>query len=241
MHSQPGPIGPAGCCFHKSVLHLPCVRSGSNDDKNRLRASDYRHFQQRSFPTRRRTGPHSRGPLRAFSCEGASALGLENLRGGKFHTPGRWDMDIGYEVHLHSQELYATPDQRKRDSYAAWIREKHPEFDYIEGLMGERTEMYYMPQLSPEPAEASVERWAADRAIELIQKKDERPFFGFVSFIGPHPPFAPPIPFNRIYDPDRMPNPNKGRPFGRPCGRADTFYEPTCLGGGHYRFPCKGA
>jgi choline-sulfatase len=70
--------------------------------------------------------------------------------------------------------------------------------------------MYYMPQTSPMPAELTVERWAADRAVEQINASDGRPYFGFVSFIGPHPPFAPPIPFNRMYDPDRMPNPVKG-------------------------------
>ena len=76
--------------------------------------------------------------------------------------------------------------------------------------MGERTEMYYMPQMSPTPAHVGVERWAADRAVENIESEDGRPYFGFVSFIGPHPPFAPPIPFNRMYDPDRMPSAIRG-------------------------------
>jgi choline-sulfatase len=51
----------------------------------------------------------------------------------------------------------------------------------------------------------------ADRAIEEIAKSgDSHPFFGFVSFVGPHPPLAPPIPFNRMYNPDRMPGPTLG-------------------------------
>jgi len=128
---------------------------------------------------------------------------------GKFHT-SPWDEDLGYDVHLHSEELYGNPDQRSRDSYAAFIAREYPEYDFIEGLMGERTEMYYMPQMSPTPAEAGVESWAADRAVEQIQVADEGPYFGMVSFVGPHPPFAPPIPFNRMYDPDRMPNPVRG-------------------------------
>src|SRR5947208_2286237 len=37
------------------------------------------------------------------------------------------------------------------------------------------------------------------------------PFFGFISFVGPHPPLAPPIPFNRMYDPDRMPEAALGK------------------------------
>ena len=136
-------------------------------------------------------------------------LGYRTFGIGKFHTQPCYE-DLGFEVHLHSEELYDTPANRRRDSYAAFLQKQHPEYAWLEMLMGERTEMYYMPQLSPMPAALTVEAWAADRAVEQIRKKDPRPWFGFVSFIGPHPPFAPPIPFNRMYDPDRMPNPRRG-------------------------------
>jgi choline-sulfatase len=136
-------------------------------------------------------------------------LGYRTFGIGKFHT-SPWDEELGFDVHIHSEELYATPDQRARDGYAAWIAKEHPEFAYVETLHGERTEMYYMPQASPMPAELNVERWAADRAVEQLASDDERPYFGMVSFIGPHPPFAPPVPFNRMYDPDRMPDPIRG-------------------------------
>jgi choline-sulfatase len=136
-------------------------------------------------------------------------LGYRTFGIGKFHTQP-WDEDLGYELHLHSEELYGTPEQRRRDAYAAWIAREHPSFDYIEALMGERTEMYYMPQVSPLPKELTVERWAADNAVEQIEDRDGRPYFGFVSFVGPHPPFAPPVPYNRMYDPDRMADPVRG-------------------------------
>jgi choline-sulfatase len=136
-------------------------------------------------------------------------LGYRTFGVGKFHT-SPWDENLGYDVHLHSEELYATPDQRARDSFASWIRTERPAYNFIEGLMGERTEMYYMPQMSPMPADATVEGWAAERAIEQIGRSGSQPYFGFVSFVGPHPPFAPPIPFNRLYDPDRLPNPIRG-------------------------------
>ncbi len=138
-------------------------------------------------------------------------IGYRTFGIGKFHSHP-WDEDLGYDMQLHSEELYGTPDQRARDGFAGWLAREHPEYDFIETLMGERTEMYYMPQMSPLPAEATVERWAADRAVEQIEleAKDKRPYFGFVSFVGPHPPFAPPVPFNRMYDPDRMPDPVRG-------------------------------
>ena len=149
-----------------------------------------------------------------------AGLGYRTFGIGKFHTHP-WDEDIGYEVHLHSEELYGSPEHRAQDDYAAFIAREHPEFDYLEGLMGERTEMYYMPQRRPMPAEIAVEAWTAGRAVEQIRKGSppyeggagggfDRPYFGFVSFVGPHPPLAPPQPYNRMYDPDRMPSPVRG-------------------------------
>jgi len=125
---------------------------------------------------------------------------------GKSHTIPTYE-DIGFEVHLHSEELYATPEDRQKDAFAAFIANEHPEYDWIEQPMGERTDMYYMPQMSPLPAHLTVESWAADRVIEQLELPDDRPYFGFVSFVGPHPPLAPPLPYNRMYDPDRIPNP----------------------------------
>jgi choline-sulfatase len=72
--------------------------------------------------------------------------------------------------------------------------------------------MFYLPQRSPLPAELGAEWWIADHAVEEIAKSDEsRPFFGFITFVGPHPPLAPPIPFNRMYDPGQMPDLVLGR------------------------------
>ena len=136
-------------------------------------------------------------------------LGYRTFGIGKFHSDP-WNEDLGYDVHLHSEELYDSVEQRAGDGYASWLHREHPEYDHLEGLMGERTEMYYMPQMSVQPASCAVERWAADRTIEQLEIASDQPYFGLVSFVGPHPPFAPPIPFNRMYDPDRMPNPVKG-------------------------------
>ncbi len=145
----------------------------------------------------------------AYLARAMAGLGYRTFGIGKFHTHP-WNEDVGYEVQLHSQEIYGSPEHRAQDDYAAFIATEHPEFDYVEGLMGERTEMYYMPQRRPMPAEIAAEAWAADRAVEQIRKGGETPYFGFVSMVGPHPPLAPPQPYNRMYDPDRMPNPVRG-------------------------------
>ena len=102
-------------------------------------------------------------------------------------------------------------EKRKRDGFADFLEKEHPEYSHLEQLHGERTNMYYAPQLSPLPAELTVESFVADKTVEQLRVEDERPYFGLVSFIGPHPPCAPPIPFNRMYDPDGMDNPVKGK------------------------------
>ena len=133
-----------------------------------------------------------------------SHLGYRTFGIGKFHTYP-WDEDVGYETLWRSEETYHPP-AREGDDYGSWLAREHPEFDFLEQPMGERSEMYYLPQRSPLPAELGAEWWVADRAVEEIVKSDDsRPFFGFVSFMGPHPPLAPPIPFNRMYNPERMP------------------------------------
>ncbi len=148
-----------------------------------------------------RCGPYL---ARTMANRGYRTFGI-----GKFHSIPR-DEDLGYEVHLHSEELFGSPHDRELDAYSTFIQREHPDFTFIEDYMGERTQMYYIPQQSPLPPEITVEAWAADRAVEQIRASDNRPYFGFVSFIGPHPPLAPPIPFNRMYNPDRMPNPIRG-------------------------------
>lgn len=139
-----------------------------------------------------------------------SQLGYRTFGIGKFHS---FESDLGYETLLRAEEMWG-PEEGESDAFASWIRREHPEFNFVEQLHGERTEMYYMPQASPLPAGLTYEAWAADRAVEQIAAGDSvgdaRPWFGFLSFIGPHPPFAPPIPYNRMYDPDRMPNPVRG-------------------------------
>lgn len=122
---------------------------------------------------------------------------------GKFHTDP-YNEPLGFEKHLYSEEIYLNGCEYK-DDYYNFIRTNHPEFDFIEQLHGERSEMYYQPQISMLPEDITVENWVANRAVEELDSKDPRPFFGYVSFIGPHPPFAPPIPYNRMYDPNLMP------------------------------------
>ena len=130
---------------------------------------------------------------------------------GKFHTDPRHE-PLGFQTHEYSEELWPTEAEFLGDDYVRWLRARAPDFAHIEQVHGERSDMYYVPQLRPMPAALTVEAWLAQRAVEELGRPDPRPQFGFVSFVTPHPPLAPPIPYNRLFDPDAMPAPVLGDP-----------------------------
>ena len=99
---------------------------------------------------------------------------------GKFHTCPDTYEDIGFQTPVYTEELYGSTESRMKDGYASFIHNQHPEFDFIEQLHGERTDMYYMPQTSLFPAELTVENYTAERAIEFINAENDftKPYFG---------------------------------------------------------------
>ena len=145
-----------------------------------------------------------------YLAEVMQKAGYRTFGIGKFHTKPDCYEPLGFETHLHTEELWQTPQIKDKDAYAGMIRREHPEYAHIDQLHGERTNMYYVPQMSPLPAELTVESFVADKAVEQLRVEDERPYFGYVSFVGPHPPCAPPAPFHLLYDPDVMPDAYRG-------------------------------
>lgn len=98
-----------------------------------------------------------------------------------------------------SQEELTHPD----DDYSKFIRENYPHvYDYH----GMRSEMYYMPQISPLPAADHPTQWIGDHAVNYIDQLDpEEPMFLMASFIHPHPPFAVPAPWQKLFRDDPTP------------------------------------
>jgi len=153
--------------------------------------------------------PGLRSRVGPFLAERMSELGYRSFGVGKYHSFSA-DGELGYETLERSEDIPKAGGHG--DAYWDWLRSEHPAYGHIEMVHGERTEMYYQPQCSPLPKELKQGYWAAERCIEHTQADDERPFFGFVSFLSPHPPLCPPVPFNRMFDPDKLPSPRRGDP-----------------------------
>ena len=157
--------------------------------------------------------PGSDVPARCgpYLAETMAARGYRTWGLGKFHTDPVHE-PLGFQTHEYSEELWPTEADFLGDDYVKWLRARAPDLAHIEQVHGERSEMYYVPQLRPMAAPLTGEGWLATRAVEELGRADPRPYFGFVSFVTPHPPIAPPVPYNRMFDPDAMPDPVLGDP-----------------------------
>ena len=67
------------------------------------------------------------------------------------------------------------------------------------------------PAPSPLPAEHYVDQWVARTTIRRLEehngKRAGTPWLAWMSFPKPHPPYDPPEPYHRFYDPRRIPRP----------------------------------
>ena len=123
---------------------------------------------------------------------------------GKCHfTPDRNALR-GFQTRESQEE---TPNTLEEDDYLQWLQ-RSP-FHYVRDPQGTRSEMVYMPQTSQLPASHHPSQWVGDRAIAFIreQQTSPQPWFLFASFIHPHPPYAPPAPWDKLYRGPDMPDP----------------------------------
>ena len=83
-------------------------------------------------------------------------------------------------------------------------------YDHVSEVFGARSEMYYVPQVSQLPARLHPTQWMGDRAVAFINEQARRrePWYLFVGFEHPHPPFNPPDPWHKLYRAPLMPLPN---------------------------------
>lgn len=67
------------------------------------------------------------------------------------------------------------------------------------------------PAPSPLPAEHFVDQWVARTTIQRLEehrsRRSHEPWLAWMSFPKPHPPYDPPEPYHRFYDPRRITQP----------------------------------
>ena len=133
-----------------------------------------------------------------------SAAGYRTHGIGKCHyTPDKYALR-GFQTREVQEEV----PSRGSDDYMKFLeREGYGELCEPHGARGE---MYYIPQISQLPPKLHPTQWVGDRSVEFIkaQKDSSQPWYLFSSYIHPHPPFAPPSPWHKLYRSYDMPLPH---------------------------------
>jgi len=133
-----------------------------------------------------------------------SKAGYQTRAIGKMHfSPVRHP--FGFEAMELSEEIPASVEE---DEFLQHLVKAG--FNYVHEPHGIRSELYYIPQTSQLSAEHHTTYWTADRTIQFLRDRDKnRPFFVMAGFIKPHPPFDPPVPWNKLYRAHEMPLPKR--------------------------------
>lgn len=122
---------------------------------------------------------------------------------GKCHFTPDSDALMGFQTRERQEEL--SPESLDKEPYYQELVKNG--YDYSYEAHGVRGPMYYIPQPSRLPMHLHPTNWIGDRAVKFLQENKEAPWYLFASFVHPHPPFAPPVPWHKLYDPVQMPLP----------------------------------
>ncbi len=111
----------------------------------------------------------------------------------------------GFQAIETQAELTGRPE---RDDYLKFLWDAG--FQHVCDPHGARGEMYYVPQIAQMPAELHPTGWVGQRTVSFIEgaAESDQPWMLFSSYIHPHPPFAPPNPWHKLYRAPLMPLPN---------------------------------
>lgn len=82
-------------------------------------------------------------------------------------------------------------------------------YGHVEEPNGIRHEMYLLPQVSQLPETHHTTAWTGRQTVEFLREhtrqRGSQPYFCWTSFQKPHPPYEPPVPWHRLYQPSMAP------------------------------------
>lgn len=124
------------------------------------------------------------------------------------HDAGYWNQAIGkthFRNLLYGFHRFESAEEVRHsfleDDYLIYLRENKVRTRFPNG---HRDLLYFQPQTNGIPLEHHKTTWVTCRSIEFLRNhtrfNSDRPFFLFCSWTAPHPPFAPPAPYDDMYD-----------------------------------------
>lgn len=150
------------------------------------------------------TGCYENGTMpvdgRASLMDALSGAGYRTHGVGKCHFSPDPAAMRGFQTRETQEELPPHPDS---DDYLQFLIANGQH--HVVDPHGVRGAMYYIPQVSPFPQELHPTQWVGDRSVEFVTSAAiGDPWYLFTSFVHPHPPFAPPPPWHKLYAIDQV-------------------------------------
>jgi len=109
---------------------------------------------------------------------------------------------------FQSREVQEEVPARDSDDYTHWLEEQG--WGELPEPHGVRGEMYYIPQVSQLPTMFHPTQWVGDRSVAFLEEQagSDQPWMLKSSYIHPHPAFAPPWPWHKLYRSFNLPYPH---------------------------------
>lgn len=154
-----------------------------------------------------RTGIFENGTMpegRKSFMEILSENGYQTFGAGKMH----FTFDTGKSTKWGFDQRAVCDEDSLLEKNDFYQNAKKNGYEYVYDYKGVKSEMYYVPQVSQLPENLHHSAWTVNSSIDFLkEKEEEKPFFMMTSFEKPHPPFAPPSPWNKLYRGPDMPLP----------------------------------
>lgn len=139
--------------------------------------------------------------------------GYTTFMAGKLHLAPIENAHGFDEKHLHDAgyDLYR-PDEPAHSEYVQWLADKRFNGDTAEVIRRfnadedclETDPYRFIMGSNWRTEEEHSNTWVADRTVEFLKRKHDKPFFAFASFFGPHQPMMPPEPWASKYSPGEI-------------------------------------
>ncbi|ANY72014.1 arylsulfatase [Paenibacillus ihbetae] len=124
-----------------------------------------------------------------------------------FHNVVLHDGYLHHNRNNHSIPMQEHYDQV--DDYVPWLRERVPGADLIDLGLDCNASTVARPWHLPEMLHPT--NWTVTQSIDFLRRRDPgKPFFLWMSFVRPHPPFDPPQAYLDLYEEAEIPEPPVG-------------------------------
>lgn len=152
--------------------------------------------------------PHEHGVVtNLIDMDSHQPTFIQLLSSAGYYTAGFGSITLSPpDESLGFQYIDALQSAASGDSYHRYIEKKG-----LSELVGQPKgeELPFGVYTNSLEAEDYVDSYTGRRAAQFIDQNKERPFMVWVGFQGPHPPFDPPEPYDKMYDPKDVPIPPK--------------------------------